>query len=313
MQWGMDGGGFKARPSDENYARWIEFGAFTPIFRVHGTFNEKRQPWVYGQLAEKAATDAIRLRYALIPYIYSYQYQRRTNGIGLVRPLLFDWPNDPHVRNDVDAWMFGDSLLVSPVVKQGQQTKRIYLPAGSWIDWFNGTVYRGGQTISYAIDSQHWGDIPLFIREGAIIPTQPPMDYVGEKPLTRLDVEVFPSAERTQFDYYDDDGASYDYEHGSYFSQSLAVQRHGDAVQFETGAAFGSFTPELKFYLLKIHGAAATAVTSNGTGMNAFTSLDALQRGQGEGWATGHDRFGAVSYVRVVAAEARRITLTLAH
>jgi alpha-glucosidase len=312
MQWGMDGGGFKnGTPTPENYARWIEFGAFTPIFRVHGDFGQKRQPWVYGPVAEKAATDAIRLRYALIPYIYSYEYTRRSTGVGLVRPLLFDWPHDPQLRNDVDAWLFGDWLLASPVVEPGQTTKSIYLPTGRWTDWFSGKVYQGGQTIRLAIDSKHWGDIPLFIRDGAIIPTQPPMDYVGQHPLTQLDVDVFPADTRTQFDYYDDDGSTYDYEKGAYFVQSLSVQRQGSTVQFGTSAVSGKFKPVLKFYLLKIHGGVATTVSSGGTGLPAFENLDALRRGQGEGWASGHDRYGAVTYVRVMAATARDIALTL--
>jgi alpha-glucosidase len=310
MQWGMDGGGFKdGTPTPENYARWIEFGAFTPIFRVHGDFGQKRQPWVYGTTAEKAATDAIRLRYTLIPYIYSYEYQRRVSGVGLVRPLLFDWPNDPNVRNDVDAWLFGDYLLVSPVVEQGQTSKDVYLPAGRWTDWFNGKVYQGGQTIHLVTDSQHWGDIPLFIRQGAIIPTQPAMDYVGQQPLTQLEVDVFPDKQRSNFDYYDDDGSTYDYEHGAYFSQSLSVQQQGNVVHFETAAPTGSFKPALKFYLLKIHGDAATTVTSASGAMPSFASRDALQQSQGEGWASGHDRFGAVTWVRVNATAALRITL----
>ncbi|MDE3210122.1 MAG: glycoside hydrolase family 31 protein [Pseudomonadota bacterium] len=312
MQWGMDGGGFKGHPSDENYARWIEFGAFTPIFRVHGTFDEKRQPWVYGPIAEKAATDAIRLRYALIPYIYSYEYRRHLDGVGLVRPLLFDWPHDTRVANDVDSWLFGDYLLVSPVVQQGQTRKDIYLPAGRWTDWFSGRVYQGGQRIQLAIDSKGWGDIPLFVRAGAIIPTQPAMDYVGEKPLTEVGVEVFPSEQRSRFDYYDDDGSTYAYEHGAYFSQTLAVQRHADTVRFDIGAASGTFRPALRYYLLKIHGATAGKVAAGGE-LKAFDSLQALQGSAGEGWARGKDRFGPVTYVRVDAATARHIALTWGH
>lgn len=311
MQWGMDGGGFKGHPSNENYARWIEFGAFTPIFRVHGTFDEKRQPWVYGPIAEKAATAAIRLRYALIPYIYSYEYQRHVSGVGLVRPLLFDWPLDPRVRNDTAAWMFGKYLLVSPVVKQGQKEKHIYLPAGEWTDWFSGKHYAGGQAIVHTVDAQNWSDIPLYIRAGAIIPLQPPMDYVGEKPLTEVTVEVFPAASRSSFDYYDDDGRTYAYEQGSYFLQTLTTQRHGQNVQFATGKPRGGFKPRLAFYLLKIHGNDATAVRCNGKALASFGDLAALRGGHGEGWATGHDRFGPVTYVRVAAAQAKNIKLAL--
>ncbi|HJU26378.1 MAG TPA: TIM-barrel domain-containing protein, partial [Rhodanobacteraceae bacterium] len=197
MQWGMDGGGFNGHPSPENYARWIEFGAFTPIFRVHGTFGEKRQPWVYGPVAEVAATKAIRLRYALLPYMYAYEHQQHANGVGLVRPLAFDWPQDPNVRNDVDAWLFGEWLLVSSVVEQGQARKRIYLPAGTWTDWFSGKTYAGGRTIDYPVDAKTWSDIPLFIRAGAIITTRPVQDHVGQRPATTLLVEVFPTSRTT--------------------------------------------------------------------------------------------------------------------
>ena len=308
MQWGMDGGGFKdGTPTPENYARWIQFGAFTPIFRVHGELGQKRQPWVYGPVAEKAATAAIRLRYALIPYIYSYEHARRATGVGLVRPLLFDWPEDPNVRNDVDSWLFGDWLLASPVVVQGQTAKDIYLPAGRWTDWFSGKAYDGGRSIRLAIDSKTWSDIPLFVRDGAIIPTQPPMDYVGEQPLTQLDVDVFPAAQCSTFNYYDDDGSSYDYEHGAYFLQPLSAQRRANAIRLELGAASGSFKPALRFYLLKVHGAAAVSVGQ----LKAFADLDALQRSGGEGWARGHDRYGDVTYVRVAAARAAQITIAM--
>ena len=309
MQWGMDGGGFNGHPSDENYARWIEFGAFTPIFRVHGTFNEKRQPWVYGPVAEKAATDAIRLRYSLIPYIYSYAYRRHVGGVGLVRPLIFGWPHDENVRNDIDSWMFGDYLLVSPVVQQGQTRKNIYLPAGQWTDWFSGKVYQGGQSVRLAIDDKGWGDIPLFIRDGAIIPMQPVMDYVGEKPVTELAVEVFPSSQRSNFDVYDDDGATYAYEHGDYFRQTLAVQRQGEAVIFATDASSGAFKPALRFYLLKIHGDPASNVSIDGRPMASSASVGILQQAGAEGWAHGHDRFGAVTWVRIAAGRKQTVRL----
>jgi len=311
MQWGMDGGGFNGHPSDENYARWIEFGAFTPIFRVHGTFGEKRQPWKYGPVAEKAATRAIRLRYTLIPYMYAYQQQDHAHGVGLVRPLAFAWPQDPKVRNDTSAWLFGQWLLVSPVVQQGQTVKHIYLPAGSWTDWFTGKVYAGGQTIDYPVDAKTWDDIPLFIRAGAIIPTWPVMDYVGQRPVTTLSVDMFPAAAASHFDYYDDDGDTYAYEHGAYFSQKLSLQRSGDSVHVDIAASSGSYAPALKFYLLKIHGAQATGVTDHGRTLPALDSLDALTKASGEGWAHGHDRYGDVTWVRVVAAKAQDMVLTI--
>ena len=309
MAWGMDGGGFIGHPSDENYARWIEFGAFTPIFRVHGTFGEKRQPWRYGPIAEQAATKAIRLRYALIPYIYASQHAAHVRGVGLVRPLIFDYPDDPQVRNDVDAWMFGDHLLVSPVVEQGQTVKHIYLPAGRWIDWFKGTVYQGNRSIDYPVDSKHWDDIPLFIRDGAIIATQPVMDYVDQHPVTTLTVDVFPAATPTHFDYYDDDGVSYDYEHGDYFCQTLSTRYTDGDVEFNVAAPTGAYRPALQYYLVQLHTDAAGQVSRLGAALASYDSLAALQQATGEGWARGHDRYGDVVYVKLRAATAQSIRL----
>ena len=308
MKWGMDGGGFRGHPDNENYARWIEFAAFVPIFRVHGTLDEKRQPWVYGPVAEKAATDAMRLRYALIPYIYSYERADTVTGVGIVRPLTFDYPDDPKVRDDVDAWMFGDSLLVSPVVKKGQTEKDIYLPAGEWTDYFTGKRYQGGQTIQYSVDSKTWDDIPLFIRDGAIIPTQPGMDYVGEHPVTELTVDMFPATHATRFDYYDDDGSTYAYEHGVFYAQRLATQRSGEDAEVSIDAPHGRYKPALKYYLVKVHGVAAARAGA----LKPYANARALQAAKGEGWAVDHDRYGEVTLLRLAANKATRVLLRAA-
>lgn len=304
MHWGMDGGGFKApRPTDENYARWIEFGAFTPVFRVHGDFGQKRQPWVYGPVAEKAATDAIRLRYSLIPYIYGYEYQNHVTGVGLVRPLQFAYPDDPAQRDRIDAWMFGDYLLVSPVVEQGQTSKRLALPKGHWIGWFDGKPYEGGREVTLAVDAKSWGDIPLFIREGAIIPQQPVMDYVGQQPVTSLDVQVFPADSESRFDVYDDDGETYAYEKGAYFVQPLLVRRVDNRVSVRTEAPKGSFRPALHDYVLAVHGPVANSVRSGSQSLPGFETVDALRHATTEGWARGRDRFGDVTYVKLEAGK----------
>ncbi|WP_426661045.1 TIM-barrel domain-containing protein [Rhodanobacter aciditrophus] len=309
MQWGMDGGGFHGHPSDENYARWIEFGAFTPIFRVHGELDEKRQPWRYGPVAEAAATRAIRLRYALMPYIYSYQHRASTQGVGLVQPLSFAWPHDATARNDVDAWLFGDWMLVSPVVEQGQTSKRIYLPAGTWTDWASGKVYPGGQTITVATDAKTWRDIPLFVRAGAIIPTQPVMDHVGQHPVAVVAVDVFPAATTSHFDYYDDDGETYAYQRGVYYLQRLATQRSGDTVSFSAAAPQGSYRPALSRWLVRVHGIAAGSVDAGGATLRRYATPAELAAADGEGWVAGNDRYGPLTVLKLDAGTARALTL----
>ncbi|MBN8924723.1 MAG: glycoside hydrolase family 31 [Rhodanobacter sp. 68-29] len=311
MQWGMDGGGFHGHPSDENYARWIEFGAFTPIFRVHGELDEKRQPWRYGSVAEAAAAKAMRLRYTLLPYIYAYQHRASARGLGLVQPLNFAWPQDAKLRNDTEAWLFGDWLLVAPVVQQGQTSKQVYLPAGSWTEWFSGKQYQGGQTVTVATDAKKWDDIPLFIRAGAIIPTQPAMDWTTEHPLTTVTVDVFPAAAASHFDYYDDDGETYAYADGAYFRQRLATQRSGDTVSFSTAAPEGSYRPALRHWLVRVHGMAAATVDADGHALAHAATPAALEAAGGEGWSTGSDRYGPVTVLLLDAATARTLQLRM--
>jgi alpha-glucosidase len=309
MWWSMDGGGFDGHPSDENYARWIEFGAFTPIFRVHGTFGEKRQPWRYGPIAERAASHAIRLRYTLLPYLYSYAWQDHVAGVGLVRPLTFGWPEDPKVRNDWSEWMFGEWLLVSPVVEQGQTEKRIYLPAGLWTDWSSGKVYLGGRSITLAVDSKGWGDIPLFIRQGAIIPRRPVEQYVGQHPLLTARIEVFPAHRRTEFDYYADDGTTYAYEHGAYFLQRLSAQADPDGVSLSTAPPSGTRRPPLTHYVFAIHRTVAMQLDRDGSPLPRVASLAALSRCENACWTIGGDRYGGVTYVKLPAGVASRLQI----
>lgn len=299
-KWGMDTGGFNdGDPSPQNYARWMEFSAFVPIFRVHGNQNELRQPWAFGTTAEAAATKAIRLRYSLIPYIYAYDRRAYEGGVGVVKPLIFDYPNDSKVENYVDAWMFGDYLLASPVVDEDAASQKIYLPAGSWTDYFTGKVYQGGQTIDYAVNNKTWDDIPLFIKNGAIIPNQDYQNYVGEKPVTNMYVDIFPDTKETSFNYYDDDGSTYNYEKGVYFKQTIETQDKTDSAVINLSSKTGSYNTETKYYILKVHGRASSDVKLNNTALSVKASYNDLLNGDGEGIADGKDTYGDVTYIKV--------------
>jgi hypothetical protein len=170
-------------------------------------------------------------------------------------------------------------------------------------------VYQGGQTIDYPVDSEYWQDIPLFIRDGAIIPTAPVMQYVNEKPLTSLDVDVFPSDTPTQFDYYDDDGTTYSYEQGKYFQQQLSVQKHDDAVRFTLGTPHDGYQPALQYYVIKIHGVVASRITQASGTLSRATSLDALRQENHAGWVSGNDLYGNVTYIKLAAGKPADIRL----
>jgi alpha-glucosidase len=312
-RWGMDTGGFNnsfhiaGEELNEAFARWMEFAAFVPIFRTHGT--SYRQPWLYGPKAEAAARRAARLRYSLIPYMYSFERRLNETGVGLVRPLVWNYPDDLHFANGVDAWMFGDFFLVAPVVERGQTAKDIYLPAGEWIDYFRGDRLKGGQVIHYPVDAKSWLDIPLFVKKGAIIPTMEVQNYVGERPVKNVAVDVFPDFSPSTFAYYDDDGATYDYEKGSFFKQEIRASADAKGTSLSLGPRTGDYSPALKWYTFKIHGPAGGSLTIDGKPVPQRGTLQALENSDDEGWAAGADVYGAVTYVKVRAGVACQIAL----
>ncbi|MGD9781919.1 MAG: TIM-barrel domain-containing protein [Kiritimatiellia bacterium] len=311
-RWGMDIGGFNNadQTTAECYARWMQFGAVVPIFRVHGQQDQQRQPWVYGAQAEAVATAAIRLRYRLIPYVYSYDRRLHETGVGIVRPLALAFPEDPATANVKDAWMFGDSLLAAPVVAQGQTQKSIYLPAGTWRDFARGTEYAGGQTLAYAVDSSTWADLPLFVRDGAILPMQPVQNYVGEAPVTNVDLLMLPTTDTTAFTYYDDDGETYGYETGAYYRQTIALADAGDVIQADFSAPEGTFDPDVEFFYAYVRCATNDGASLNGSELARAANEAALRASPTTGWAHATNQFGYAALVKIPAGSAQALVLS---
>jgi len=306
--WGMDVGGFVGRPSPENYARWMEFATFVPIDRVHGTFNQKRQPWVYGPVAENAATQAIRFRYKLLPYIYSFERQTAETGVGIVRPLFWAFPSDGNVADDSNAWMFGDSLLAAPVLSPGATSEKIYLPAGIWFDYFRGTKIVGGRTIDYTVDPNTWADMPLFVHEGGIIASQPVMDYVDQHPVKEVTLDFFPGQGTSRFISYDDDGTTYAYEKGAYYRQVIVMTSTAEATKIDFAAPTGTFEPALKFYILKVHQHPAKKLHMEAD-LPKVPSEEAFAACSAACWTQGKDQFGVFVEAKVPAGQAFSVSL----
>ncbi len=297
--WSMDTGGFKGHPTPENYARWLEFAAWVPIDRVHGDFDEKRQPWLYGPVAEAAATKAIRTRYSLMPYMYSYERVDHLTGIGIVRPMFWMFPDDSEAASVDTQWMFGDALLVSPVVSQGATSQHVYLPTGVWHDFNTGRSITGGRWYDAPVDPDTWSDVPVFVRDGSIVATQEPQQYVGERPVSEVALDVFPSQRPAEFNYYDDDSVSYRYEKAEYFEQKISARQSGDHTELHFSDATGTFKPALRQYIVKVH-ARARAVVLNGR------PLSKGQGNEGQGdtitWREDKDKYGDLTVIRVPAA-----------
>ncbi|MHB8635226.1 MAG: glycoside hydrolase family 31 protein [Fimbriimonadaceae bacterium] len=252
--WSMDSGGFGGHPSPENYARWIEFASVVPIMRVHGTFGQKRQPWVYGPVAEAAAKKAIEFRMALQPSLYSWEREAHDTGIGIVRPLFWEFPGDANCDNDTDAWMLGDGLLAAPVCEQGAKSVSIYLPPGEWTRYGSNERYSGGQGITLPVDSENWSDLPLFVRSGTILATQPVLQFADQLPVRELTLDIWPDRQRKgHFRVYDDDGKSYDYERGDFFSQTVDAIADSGGVEVTFQRPTGHFSTSIKTYRIRVH------------------------------------------------------------
>ncbi|HLX11736.1 MAG TPA: glycoside hydrolase family 31 protein, partial [Bacteroidota bacterium] len=199
-------------PSAELYARWMEFGAFCPITRAHGSDRLiGTEPWVYGPEVESICRKYLQLRYRLLPYIYSMAYANMKTGLPLTWPLFFfAEPEDSCLWNESESYLWGNDLLISPVVNEGQREKTLYLPPGRWIDFETDQLYEGRQTITVAAPLDK---IPVFVRDGSIIPEQPVMNYTDERPVDTLTLVGYASWQGGCAAYFDD-GATLNYQNG---------------------------------------------------------------------------------------------------
>ena len=195
----------------ELYTRWFEYAAFLPAFRAHGS-RLSNEVWSYGKQAEPILEKYLRLRYRLLPYIYSLGWATHQTGAPFMRALFMDFPDDPKVADLRDEYMFGPAFLVAPVTEQGATSRSVYLPAGDdWYDFWTNERVHGGQTVTARapIDT-----LPLFVRAGAIVPMGSPVENT-KQPQTIASVRVYRGADGA-FALYQDDGTTYGYENGDY-------------------------------------------------------------------------------------------------
>jgi alpha-glucosidase (family GH31 glycosyl hydrolase) len=209
--WSHDIGGFLPGDTftDELFLRWIQFGIFSPIFRTHSDHQE-RYIWKFPHFEDMKA--AFLLRNRMVPYIYTAAYRSYNSGVGIVHPLYYDYPEEDKAYKYDTQYMFGDSILVSPVVRPvdpttGLAKKNIWIPPGTWFDYKTLQVYQGPQQFEgqYA-----YSDIPLFIKAGAVIPLHE-FDSRHALMADPLTFEIYPGAQQGEGYLYEDDGNSMGY------------------------------------------------------------------------------------------------------
>ena len=231
----------------ELYVRWMQYGLFCPVFRSHGA-DAPREIWQFGEKGTPvydAIEKMIRLRYRLIPYLYSTAWQVTSNNESYLRPLFSDFPSDKKVWDVADEFMFGRSILACPIVTPQYTEEKVirtdamtgwdrqetggesavqvdfttsktavkYLPKGAlWYDFWTGKTYQGGKSVTLETTFDR---VPMFVRAGSILPLGPEMQYVGEKAWDNLEFRLYPGADGT-FTLYEDEGDNYNYERGVY-------------------------------------------------------------------------------------------------
>ena len=215
----------------ELYARWFEYGVFCPIFRTHG-HRPQNEIWSFNKV-EPILIDYDKIRYRLMPYIYSLAWRVTNEDYTIQRPLVMDWRADPRTRDIGDQFMFGPSILVSPMLAPNVSRRTLYLPESpSWYNFWTGAPQPGGREIEAAAPLDR---IPLYIRAGSILPLGPEIQYADAKPAGPLELRIYRGAD-AGFDLYQDAGDSYDYEKGARaviplrWSESTRTLTIGDRV-----------------------------------------------------------------------------------
>ena len=222
--WGMDIGGFSVMNKFHNPAnadewqelqtRWHQFGTFVPLFRTHGQY-PRRELWNIapeGSQAYESILSYMKLRYNLMPYLYSLAGAVHFEDYTMMRGLPMDFPGDPKVRDLSDQWMFGPALMPCPVYEYKARSREVYFPEGGWYDFYTGAYIAGGQTLTADAPYER---IPLYVRAGSIIPFGPDMQWSDEKPADNIRLYVYTGRD-ADFTLYEDDGVTYGYEKGAY-------------------------------------------------------------------------------------------------
>ena len=251
--WGHDLGGHQQTGDNdpEIYLRWMQYGVFTPIFRTHATNwpGIERRIWKYDNFP--LLLETVKLRYALMPYIYTACRQAYDTGICLCRPLYYEWPEQNESYLYEDEYMFGDDILVAPVVKpsgaDGKASRKTWLPEGRWFDVCRNRVVEGNRTFT---DSYAQQEIPYFYRAGSVIVNNPPMLNLNTRP-DRLIVKVVPGADG-QTSLYEDEGDTEAYKNGEF---TMTVMKHqGNTFTIEPRKGSFKGMPEARAYTVEFIG-----------------------------------------------------------
>ena len=279
-----DLGGFKSRPSDALYTRWVsEFGAWSAIMRTHG--HDGREPWSFDKTAQNTLKQNLKLRYSLYPYLYTSAWQGYSAGVPMMRAMILEDGS----QTNPDAWdlnrqyYFGDWFLVAPATEAADTTVSVWFPPNTtWYNYYTGERYEGGADgktvrLEVALD-----EIPVFVKAGAIIPMGPEVNYADELPLDPLTLDIYPKG-RSSYTFYEDDGVSRKYQtENAYTTTTYTCVQDGGRVTLTIGARQNHnaalYTPvERSYNIVMHHLSGVSSVTLDGVSLRRYASAAELE------------------------------------
>jgi len=246
---GADVGGFAGFPSGELFTRWLQLGIFLPFLRAHTYLNSPDQePWSWGEPYLSINRETIRLRYRLLPYLYTALWQCTRNGVPLARPLLLAFQDDPSVHALGDQFLCGDALLVAPVLEEGATRRAVYLPAGVWTDLWTDARYEGPARVEVEAPLER---IPVFVRAGSVVPMGPVGHNSASSSAGPPTLHVYPGEGVSWL--YEDDGESTSYRRGEYRLTRFTLSTSEGRLELRRDVE-GTFTPGYDRFVIVVHG-----------------------------------------------------------
>ena len=248
---GSDIGGFAEQPDGELYVRWIQLGIFHPFCRTHSSGDHgDQEPWSFDEDVLDIVRKFIELRYQWLPYIYTAFWRYINEGIPIVKSLVLFDQEDHQTHDRNDEFIFGEKILVCPIQEANALGRRMYFPKGNWYNLWNDELIKGGKEIRVEADIE---SMPIFIKEGAIIPKYPIQQYVGEKQIDELTLDVYYKKGKEKSELYEDANDGYDYKKGRYSQRSFKLNRKTNKLSIQQHK-LGKFITSYNTFKIKLHG-----------------------------------------------------------
>ncbi len=245
---GSDIGGFAEQPQGELFARWIQLGVFHTFCRVHSSGDHgDQEPWVFGDEITDIVRKFIEIRYQLLPYLYTAFWNYLSNGTPILKSLVLFDQEDPHTHYRSDEFVYGEHILVCPILEPNSKGRRMYIPRGNWYNFFTNEIVEGGKEMWVDADLD---TMPIFIKEGAVIPKYPIQQYVGEKSFDEITLNIYYKVGKERSQLYDDAHDGYDYRKGRYSLRTFKFTGKKNEVIFQQHKEGKFNAPYSKFKLV---------------------------------------------------------------